>query len=117
MDHGDDVPKRKHGGKRPGAGRPLGSKNVLGLGEVKALKAAGLRVPKDAPEGHRELADEALQRIVDVMRGDVSYLEAGGVLKASTHIRAEICGELTKKVEASGPDGGPLEVVIKTVTE
>jgi hypothetical protein len=112
-----EQPKKRGGLRSPPGGRPRGSKNVLGLGEVKALKAAGLRVPKDAPEGHRELADEALQRIVDVMRGDVSYLEAGSVLKASTHLRSEICGEVTKKVEASGPDGGPLEIIVKTVAE
>lgn len=105
------------GGKREGAGRPAGSTNVLGLGEVKALKVAGLRVPKDAAPAARELADVAQQRIIDVMMGDVDSFKSGAVLKAATHLRAEICGDVTKKVEASGPDGGPLEIIVKTVSD
>lgn len=95
----------------------MGSANALPLGAIKAIKAAGLRVPKEATPEARELADEALQRIVDVMREDVDGFKAGGVLKAATHIRSEICGPLVQKVEASGPDGGPLEVIVKTVAD
>jgi hypothetical protein len=109
--------RRQRGGKRPGAGRPAGSKNALGYGEVKALKAAGLRVPEKAPEAHRELADEALGAMIDVMRGDVSYLQAPAVLKAATAIRAEICGPVPTKLEHTGADGEPLTVKVLTVTD
>lgn len=118
MDRDNPDSRRKRGGLRsPAGGRPPGAKSALGYGEVKAIKAAGLRVPDKAPQEHRELADEALERICDVMRGKVSYLDAGGVLKSAVHLRSEICGPVAQKVEASGPDGGPLEIVIKTVTE
>lgn len=103
-----------HGGKRAGAGRPVGtgSPHVLGHGERAAVKAAGLRVPKDAPESYRELADEALGTLVDVMRGGVHFTEAGPRLKAATRIREEVCGPLAQKVEHSGKDGAPLGFVI-----
>lgn len=101
------------GGKRDGAGRPAGTPNVLGYGEVKAIKAAGLRVPKDAPEAHRELADEALERIAAVMREQVHFTAAGPVLKAATQLRAEICGPVANKTEITGANGGALEITVK----
>lgn len=107
-----DKPKGKHGGKRESAGRPPGSRNVLGYGEVAAIKAAGLRVPEAAPVDHRELADEALSTVVDVMRGRVHWQEAGPRLKAATLIRQEICGPVPTKLEHSGADGAPLSITI-----
>jgi hypothetical protein len=80
------------------------------------VKAAGLRVPKDAPQAHRELADECLQTIVDVMRGDIGFIEAPMRLKASAHLREEICGPIPKPVELSGKDGGPLVVNVVEYT-
>lgn len=92
----------------------MGSDNALPLGAVKAIKALGLRVPADAPDAHRELADEALQRIVDVMREDVDGFKAGAVLKAATHLRDEICGPLAQKLKVAGDKDEPLEVVVRT---
>lgn len=89
------------GGKRAGAGRPLGVKNTLALGEVAAVKAAGLRVPESATPEHRALANRALERIAAVMEEKVSYLQATPVLKASTTIREEICGPVKQRVEHS----------------
>jgi hypothetical protein len=104
-----DSPKKKHGGKRnPPGGRPRGSNNTLEYGEVKAVKAAGLRVPDTAKPAERELADEALGLLVTVMRGGVHFMEAPTRLKAATRIREEICGPLATKVEHSGKDGGPM---------
>jgi hypothetical protein len=97
-------PKGQHGGKRDGAGRKLGTKNTLGYGDVKAVKAAGLRVPVSATEEQRELADECLGKMADVMRGKVHYLHATSSLKAATVIREEICGPQKQKVEHSFPD-------------
>lgn len=99
--------KRKHvatgekppGGKREGAGRKPGSKNLLALGEVKAVKAAGLRVPDSASKDQRELADESLDTITRIMRGRVHWQMAGPMLKASTHLREEICGAIKQRVE------------------
>jgi hypothetical protein len=96
------VPNGKpNGGKRQGAGRPAGSKNTLELGEVRAIKAAGLRIPEHATEEQRNLADRAQQRIIDVMEEGVHYLSATSVLKAATHLREEICGAVKQKVEHS----------------
>jgi hypothetical protein len=104
---------RPHGGYRPGAGRPAGSKNVLPTGAVKAIKALRLRVPDNAPEEAKELADRALSRVADVMNGKVHSSIATPVLKAATHIREEICGPLTKKIEVEGKLGlsGLLDAV------
>lgn len=108
----EKAPKtRKHratgearGGVREGAGRKEGTKNTLGYGEVKATKAAKLRVPEALDEDSKRLAAHALQRIVDVMDGDVHAFDAGHVLKAATHVRLETCGPVTQKVEHSFSD-------------
>lgn len=92
---------RPHGGKRADAGRKDGTKNTLGYGEVKAVKAAGLRVPDDATKDQRELADRALERIADVMEAKVWHAQAGHVMKAAVHLREEICGSIKQKVEHS----------------
>lgn len=109
--------QRPPGGKRPGAGRPKGSANTLELGEVKALKAIRLRVPKDADPEVAQLADRALQRIVEVMEEGVSPLHSRAVLAAATRIREEACGPLTQRLEHTGADGGPLVVEIREFTE
>lgn len=110
-----DRPKRKHrrtgapkGGRREGAGRPLGSANTLELGEVRAVKACKLRLPADATPEVEAVAERAFERLVDVMEGRVSYLEAGSILKAATRLREEACGPLLQKVEHTGKDGAPL---------
>lgn len=94
--------KSKRGGKRPGAGRPRGSKNILPAGAVAAIKACGLRVPKDATPAERELADRALQRVADVMEEQVSSFQSFAVLTAARTIREEVCGPVVKKVDVSG---------------
>lgn len=112
--------KRKHrgtgkprGGKREGSGRPEGSANTLEYGEVRAVKAAGLRVPESATPEQRELADESLGILVDIMRGKVRRAvreeEEGEYLavpmdlrmRTATHIREEVCGPLKQRVEHS----------------
>lgn len=103
---GASAPKRSHkskgigrGGKRPGAGRPLGAKNVLPQGAVLAIKAAGLRVPQTATPAERELADRALSRIADVMEERVHSFGAFSVLTAARGLREEICGKVADKHE------------------
>lgn len=75
---------------------------MLPQGSVLALKAAGLRIPEGTPDAHRELADQALHRIVDVMNERVSSFHAHSVLTAARGIREEICGKVTDKLEHSG---------------
>lgn len=107
--------KGKHGGKREGAGRPAGSKNVLELGAVRAIKAARLRVPETVTPEAADLADRAQQRIIDVMEEQVHFTSAPSVLKAATRIREEICGVLSQRHEVTGRDGGALVVEVVTL--
>ena len=113
MDH--PATKRKgRGGKRPGAGRPAGSTNTLEYGEVKAVKSLGWRVPEAAPQPIAAVADEAWDKIVAVMRGEVSSAEghAANVLRASFRLRDEACGPLAQKINHGDADGKPLAVAI-----
>jgi hypothetical protein len=96
---------RPHGGARPGAGRPAGTPNALPLGAVKAIQSLRLRVPADASEAAKELADRALQRVADVMNCKVTSKQANSVLKAAIHIREEVCGPVTRKIEVEGKIG------------
>lgn len=105
-------PRGPNGGKRAGAGRPPGAKNTLGYGQVAALKACRLRIPDDASPEADELAGRALQRIIDVMEEKVSPLVAGHVLKASTHLREEVCGSTTQKVAQVDASGKALSFTI-----
>lgn len=79
------------------------------------MKAAGLRVPESATTDQRELADEALGVIVELMRGEVRKLrrpEDKAVesipvpldlrARMAVRVREEVCGELKQKVELSG---------------
>jgi hypothetical protein len=107
-------PGSRKGGKRPGAGRPKGSRNALERGEVQALKALRRRVPKDAEPGDVALADEARDVILQAMRGGIHWQECPPRLKAATWVREEVCGPRPTKIEASGPDGEPLIININT---
>lgn len=91
-----------HGGKREGAGRPAGTYNSLPYGAVKALKAAGLRVPAGASPEVAEVAGYALERMVDVLAGKVSAAKAVTVLKAATVVREELCGPIERKLQVQG---------------
>lgn len=98
------------GGRRPGAGRPRGSKNALPIGTVQAIKAAKLRIPATASPAEVELANRALERIVDVMDEKVSTYEgrAFAVLTAARHVREEVCGKVADKVDVTHRGLGEL---------
>lgn len=106
---GAGKPARKHratgkkppGGRRPGAGRPEGTKNVLPLGAVAALKVGLKRVPDEAAPEERELASLAMGRITDVLMERVSPFSAFAVLQAGKHIREEICGKVADKLDVT----------------
>jgi hypothetical protein len=58
------------------------------------------RVPPELEDTDAgEMADEALETIVDVMRQRVHPLYAPTVLKAASMIREEVCGPVVKKFE------------------
>lgn len=84
---------------------------------MKAIKAAGLRVPEDASPEARRLADRALERIVEVMDEQVSPFMANPVLTAARLVREEVCGAVPKKLEATGKDGGPIAVYFAPIPE
>jgi hypothetical protein len=111
--------KRQHrktgaprGGRREGAGRPEGANNALPSGAVSAIRALRLRVPDAAPLLAAELAGEALERIVDVMRGKVRPERAFPTLTAAKAVREEVCGPIVKKHEVAGPGGAPVTITI-----
>jgi hypothetical protein len=99
---GPDVkPRRKRtDGTRPppGKGRVVGSKLPLPLGSVASIKGLRYRVPDGTPEPLGEVADEALQAVVDVMRRGVRR-GAMAVLGAAKTVREEVCGAITQKHE------------------
>lgn len=122
-----ETPKRKHratgkkppGGARPGAGRPQGSTNALGLGEARAVKALRLRVPESTPAPLADVADEAFGAIVGVMRAE--YFDAGMAqarLRAAAMVREEVCGPVKQRVEHSfeGLTDEQLEARFKALT-
>lgn len=87
------------GGKRPGAGRPQGSLGALPRGSVAAVKTLRWRVPESAPDQIAEIADEAFEAIVSVMRQEVDPALVNASLKAATVLREEICGPQKQQVE------------------
>lgn len=93
--------KGKHGGKRPGAGRPKGADNALPYGAVQALRSLNHRLPASVSEEAKALSERCTARIVDVLEERVGFQEAGHVLKAATILREEICGPLKQRVEHS----------------
>lgn len=107
-----ESPKRKHrangkpiGGVRKGAGRKLGDTNTLPLGAVQAIKAMRLRVPEGISEPLAEVADEAFEAVVSVMRMDFfDPAAAQARLRAAAMVREEICGPVKQRVEHSFSD-------------
>lgn len=105
--------RRGRGGKRPGAGRPAGSKNTLPLGAVSAIRALRHRVPADAPKELADVAGEAFDAVVEVMRGEFrDSTVASTRLRAAAMVREEVCGPMAQKLEHTGKDGGPLVVEV-----
>lgn len=100
------------GGKREGAGRPLGSVNLLEYGETSAIRAMKLRVPAAATDEQAELAGESLETLIKVMRGEIKGADAPTRRNAAKDVREEICGPVAKQVNLAGPDGGALQVSI-----
>ena len=107
---------KPRGGAREGAGRPKGP-SALGYGEAQAVKSLRWRVPENAPDEVKALADRAFQRIAQVMEEGVHPSQCKAVLGAATRIREEVCGPLAQKHLVGGdPEGGPLVVEIKKYT-
>lgn len=69
-----------------------------------------LRLPDGAPEEHVQLAGEALETLVKVMRGEVHSEDAPHRRNAARDIREEICKPIPKPVALTDADGGPAKV-------
>ena len=69
-----------------------------------------LRLPEDAPEEHVQLAGEAFETLVKVMRGEVHSEDAPHRRNAAKDVREELCKPLPKQVNVAGADGKPLQV-------
>ncbi len=96
---------RPHGGPRPGAGRPPGSKNILPTGMVRTLKALNMRVPEKMTEGQEMLLTKSEEAILKVMEGKVHGSIAGAMLLAARTAREEICGPIAQKVQVQATIG------------
>jgi hypothetical protein len=92
---------RKRGGRRAGAGRPSGVREALPRGTVKAVQALRVRVPEGVPDELAEIADEAFNKMVAIVRGS-GHRYQGIQLNAARAVREEICGPVATKVEHSG---------------
>lgn len=122
-----NQPKRKHvatgkkppGGKRAGSGRTPGP-NLLEYGESSAIRAMKLRLPEDATPEAVQLAGEALEVMVKVMRGEVCSEDAPHRRNAAKDIREELCKPIPKQVNLADNEGGKLSVSVninRTVKE
>lgn len=113
-----EQPRRKHratgrpppGGKRDGSGRPKDAPNLLEYGETSAIRAMKLRVPKDASYEEEQLAGEAFENLVKVMRGEVLPDMAAHVRNAAKDVREEICKPIPKPMALTDADGKSLTV-------
>lgn len=84
------------------SGKRRGAISGLEARAVRVLAPRGVRIPKElAPEYH-DLANRALQRIVDVMEEEVHSKRAKGVLSAAIEIREELCGPKVQKISIEG---------------
>lgn len=86
----------KVGGKRPGAGRPKGSKS-------KATAEARATISERA----KEYTDEALQALADILKSQNA--PAAAKVSAATALLDRGYGKPVQSTELSGPDGGPVQ--------
>jgi hypothetical protein len=101
----DKKPRKKRTDGQVPPIKKKGSTEPLPKGSIRAIRAVKLRVPDGASEEHSDLAEEAFQGIVGVMRGDTKYIEHIPVhdrLRAMTIVREEVCGPIAQKVEVTG---------------
>lgn len=121
----------KNGGRRPGAGRPKGSKNVLPLGHVKAARAlrkAAKQKPRDPMADEDELhpedlvraeraavesgtkTDEARGFLLEVMRGKHVHRHVSDRVRAATFIIEQSVGKAPQRIIHEGDGDGPSAV-------
>ena len=91
--------KRKTGPPKPpppGRGRVAGSTIPLPPGAVSAINGLRYRVPPGTPEPLGQLADDAFDAVVGVMKGQHCH-GAMAVLGAAKTVREEICGAIAQR--------------------
>ena len=87
--------------------RPKSSARTI-TGAV-ATRAIQWRVPTDAPDDVRAVADEALQTITAIMRGVGDAGPRGERLRAAVRVREEVCGPIVQRIDVAV--GGTVYVV------
>jgi hypothetical protein len=107
-----DLESTGWGGKRAGAGRPVGIPETQPRGLCKARRLCRLRVPADATPYERDLAQQALDAIVSVMNGEVPAEQQSGVLRAAIHLREELLGKPSQRLDLEGKGGFSLNVTV-----
>jgi len=80
----------------PGTGRIAGTIVPLPPGAVSAINGLRYRVPPGTPEPLGQLADDAFDAVVGVMRGAHPW-GAMAVLGAAKVVREEICGAVAQQ--------------------
>lgn len=79
-----------------------GVTDPLPKGAVSAIKGLRYRVPKDTPEILGDLADEAFDSVVSVMRDKGNPMTSFSRLNAARLVREEICGPIKQVVQHEG---------------
>lgn len=97
------TPKSKRGGKRPGAGRKPGSRNVATSDDIKDLGREA--------RGYSKLAIQTLARIAKEGESEAARVSA------AIHILDRGYGKATERVEHSGIDGAAIQVNEETTIE
>ena len=83
-----------------GPGRPKGSTNALSMGEVAAIRSLRWRVPDQVPQPLKDVADEAFDTVVEVMRAAGRHDKIR--LSAARTVREEVCGPIPRTLDYQG---------------
>lgn len=76
---------------------------------MRAIQALRHRVPEGTTPELADVADEAFDAVVQVMRGEfIDSQVASTRLRAAAMVREEVCGKVAQPMEHAGKDGGPV---------
>jgi hypothetical protein len=99
----DTKPKSKRGGKRPGAGRPPGSRNLASTAEIKSISALA--------RTHTAVAMKTLATIASKGESEAARVSA------ATQILDRGYGKPTQHIETPGLDEAAGMVSLEITTE
>jgi len=94
-------------------GRPKGARNTLPKGAVAAIRSLRHRVPDTVPQALKDVADEALVVVADILLDkDMKSPKGAQVrLSAARMFRDEVCGPIPKAVDHQHEGGVTLNIV------